>query len=159
MSLKCSNDLFQSEKKMCMSERETMQCQESKVLGFPGKNEKRNEEQLIAPCSTKKCKLEHGAEQHDSSKHSSLAKDAHSYSLYSTNNSMKRESSHRSDSGSAQNAQVGSALLRKDKRIIQQGDAKFLSQKKTSAISSLVPSGDEETRGSEFLVQVRFLLM
>ncbi|KAM1822970.1 hypothetical protein ACFX13_025632 [Malus domestica] len=154
VSLKCSNDLFQSEKKMRMCDRGTMQCQESKVLGFPGKNEKRSEQQLIAPCSTKKYKLEHGAEQHDSSKHSSLAKDAHSYGLYSTNNSMRSESSHRSDSGSAQNAQVGSALLCKDTRIIQQGDAEFLSKKKTSAISSPVPSGDGETRGSEFLVQV-----
>ncbi|XP_016649189.1 PREDICTED: regulator of telomere elongation helicase 1 homolog [Prunus mume] len=156
VSLKCSNNLFRNEKKLLICERETLQCQDSKVFGFPGKNEKRGEE-LITPCSAKRCKL---STEHDSvhlidnsNKHSSLAKDSDSYGGF-PNINPRSESSHISDSSSSQNAQVGSAFLRKDKRIIQQGDAEFLSNKNKGAISIPVLSGDKETRGSEFLVQV-----
>ncbi|CAL2233937.1 unnamed protein product [Prunus armeniaca] len=114
VSLKCSNNQFRNEKKPLICERETLQCQDSKVFGFPGKNEKRDEE-LITPCSAK--------------------------------------------SSSAQNAQVGSSLLGKDKRVIQQGDAEFLSNKNKSAISIPVLFGDKETKGSEFLVQVSILMI
>ncbi|CAL2245602.1 unnamed protein product [Prunus armeniaca] len=68
---------------------------------------------------------------------------------------MRSESSHIYESSSAQNAQVGSSLLGKDKRVIQQGDAEFLSNKKKSAISIPVlsawyQSGDFGIANSSF---------
>lgn len=148
VSWKCSNDVLGNEKKLLTLKRESMQCQDRKVIGLPGKsilNEKWGEE-LITPCSVKKCKVstEHDAAQHidNSIKHSFLTMDFESHGLLSTISSMRSESSHRSKSSdreSAQNAQAGSKLLHKD----------------NSVTFGPVPSGDEETRGSQFLVQVR----
>ncbi|KAI5322296.1 hypothetical protein L3X38_031368 [Prunus dulcis] len=120
VSLKCSNNQFRNEKKPLICERETLQCQDSKVFGFIGKNEKRGEE-LITLCSAKRCKLstDHDSVHHIeiSNKHSSLAKDFDSYGGF-PNINLRSESSHISDSSSAQNAQVGSSLLGKDKTVI-----------------------------------------
>ncbi|KAM5579000.1 regulator of telomere elongation helicase 1 [Rosa sericea] len=148
VSWKCSNNLLGNEKKLLSLKRESMQYQDRKVIDLTDEsilNEKRSEE-LITPCSAKKSKVsaEHDAAQHinNSIEHSSLTKDFESHGLLSTISSMRSESSHRSKSSdreTTQNAQAGSKLLHKD----------------NSVTSSPVPSGDEEMRGSQFLVQVK----
>lgn len=140
VSWKCSNDVLGNEKKLLTLKRESVQCQDRKVLGLSGTsilNGKWGEE-LVTPCSAKKCKVstEHDAAQHidNSIKHSFLTKDFESHGLLSTISSMRSESSHRSKSSDRESSQR---------------------QKDNSVTFSPLPSGDEEIRGSQFLVQVK----
>lgn len=70
-------------------------------------------------------------------------------------NPVKLESSQISDTISAQNAQVSSALLHKDDGTSQKREVDFLRQKNKGSDSIPVLSGNEETRGSNFLIQVK----
>ncbi|XP_004302912.1 PREDICTED: regulator of telomere elongation helicase 1 homolog [Fragaria vesca subsp. vesca] len=157
VSWKCSSTLLGNEKKPLTLKRESMQYQDRNIIDLTLKRDSmqyqdRNiidltggsmlkekwSEEMITLCSAKKCKVsaEHDAAQHinNSPEHSSHTMDFESHGL----NSIRSESSHRSKSSdreSTQNAQGGSKLLHKD--------------------NDPVPSGDEETRGSQFLIQVK----
>ena len=70
---------------------------------------------------------------------------------FSSPSSLECENRHESDDKRMQSANVGISLLREDNKKMK---AETVVQKgKTGRLSS-VPSGAEETKGSEFLVQV-----
>ncbi|KAK9281860.1 hypothetical protein L1049_004767 [Liquidambar formosana] len=113
--------------------------------------------ELIAPCSGKKrriLKIEPDVMQahENSNEHSSVVRKAQSNYPSFTANSVKCEKPQKSDSGT-QNTHVNSAQLHD--WAAQKGDAGSISQKHKGVQSSPAPCVDEETRGSDFLIQVQ----
>ena len=70
-------------------------------------------------------------------------------------NSVNLENLQNSDGISTQNTQVGSSVLHKDQGTSQGKQAQFFRQKNKGVQSNPVPSGNEESRGYAFLIQVK----
>ena len=70
-------------------------------------------------------------------------------------NSVNLENLPNSDGISTQNTQVGSLMLHKDQGTSQEKQAQFFRQKNKGVQSNPVPSGNKESRGSAFLIQVK----
>lgn len=149
--LKYASELLVNEKKLLVSERKATQFQNCGISDFPG-NSTLDEEpsnQLITPCFAKKRRLrtELEIEQHD--------ENYELRGLTASINPMGCENLLGSNSGSAQSSRVGVSLLPKDSRTIKKRDVEILDQKDMVVQSGFVLSANEETRGSEFLIQVR----
>ncbi|GMY34229.1 regulator of telomere elongation helicase 1 homolog isoform X1 [Fagus crenata] len=159
--LKRSSDLICNENKLLMPGRKNMQHQDHEIIDLTGYSilDEKPSKELLAPCSARKRKLlgiENVAMQQIevSHEHSSGAKKFEINGPLSIN-SIKLENSQISDGISTQNAQVGSALLHKDDGTTQKREVQFLRQKNKGVQSSPAPSGNEESRGSDFLIQVK----
>jgi regulator of telomere elongation helicase 1 len=160
--LKRSSDLICNEKKLLMPGRKNMQHQDHEIIDLTGYSilDAKPSKELIAPCSARKRKLlsiENVAMQQIevSHEHSSGANKFEINGPLSIN-SIKLENSQISDGISTQNAQVGSALLHKDDGTTQKREVQFLRQKNKGVQSSPAPTGNEESRGSDFLIQVKY---
>uniref|UniRef100_A0A2N9I226 ATP-dependent helicase C-terminal domain-containing protein n=1 Tax=Fagus sylvatica TaxID=28930 RepID=A0A2N9I226_FAGSY len=159
--LKRSSDLICNENKLLMPGRKNMQHQDHEIIDLTGYSilDEKPSKELLAPCSARKRKLlgiENVAMQQIevSHEHSSGAKKFEINGPLSIN-SIKLENSQISDGISTQNAQVGSALLHKDDGTTQKREVQFLRQKNKGVQSSPAPTGNEESRGSDFLIQVK----
>ncbi|KAJ0076402.1 hypothetical protein Patl1_34125 [Pistacia atlantica] len=116
---------------------------------------KPRKEEAIAPCSAKKRKVLNTELDACISNATEIASGAESsQSSYPLSRTClgKHEKPQISDSRSRQNAEV-SALQCKVDGTLRRRDAEFLSQKSEAVLSSV--SGDEETKGSTFLIQVK----
>ena len=162
--LKHLNDPTGNVKKMLMPGRKNMQYQDPEIIDLTGYSlldeQLSKDEELIAPCSARKRKLlstENVAMQKNevSHEHSSDGKTLEINGPSFSINPAKLESSQISGTIIAQNAQVGSALLNKEDGTSQKREVDFLRQKNKSFDSIPVLSGNEETRGSNFLIQVK----
>lgn len=151
VKLKFGSELLINEKKLLVSERKATQFQNCGISDLPG-NSTLDEEpsnQLITPCFTKKRRVHTDLEieQHDENYELS--------GLTASINPMGCENLQGSNNVSAQSSQVAVALLPKDSRTIKKRDVEILDQKDKAVQSGIVLSANEETRGSEFLTQVR----
>lgn len=155
IKLNFSNELLFNEKKSLVSEGKAMQFQNRRIIDLSCNStmDVKPSNQLIAPCSAKKRRLntEHEMMQHIKNEHLSHAKNYGLNGLTSIINSVECENPHGSKSGSSQSGQ-GLALLHKDSRTLKNSETEILDQKNKVVQSS---SANEETKGSEFLVQVR----
>lgn len=162
--LKHLNDPIGNVKKLLMPGRKNMQYQDPEIIDLTGYSlldeQLSKDEELIAPCCARKRKLlstENGAMQkiEVSHEHSSDGKTFEINGPSFCINPAKPESSQTSGTIIAQNAQVGSALLHKEDGTSQKREVDFLRQKNKGFDSIPVLSGNEETRGSNFLIQVK----
>ncbi|KAK7837842.1 regulator of telomere elongation helicase 1 like protein [Quercus suber] len=160
--LKCQSDLISNEKKILMPGRKNMQCQDHEITDMTGYsilNEKPSKEKIREPCSARKRKLlniENAAMQqievsHDQSFGAKKFETTGPLGI----NSVNLENLQNSDGISTQNTQVGSSVLHKDQGTSQEKQAQFFRQKNKGVQSNPVPSGNEESRGSAFLIQVK----
>lgn len=138
--------------------RKITQLQNHEVIDLSGNSlldKKPRKEEAIAPCSIKKRKLLNTELDACISNVTEIACGAESselsYPLYRTCLG-KHEKPQISDSRSRLSAEV-SALPCKVDGTLQRGDGEFLSQKSEADQSSV--SGDEKTKGSSFLIQVK----
>ncbi|KAL5824826.1 hypothetical protein ACOSQ3_020889 [Xanthoceras sorbifolium] len=160
--LKGAIDLLHYEKKLLPSVRKNKQFQNHEVIDLTNNSlvdQKHRKEESIVPCSSKKRKVLNV--EHDATQHTKIAPDIASAversqlnDPFSNTSLVKNEKLHISDSKNKQNAQV-SALLCKDGGAILRRNAEFISQKSEAVSSSTPPCGDEETKGSAFLIQVQ----
>ncbi|XP_031265333.1 regulator of telomere elongation helicase 1 homolog [Pistacia vera] len=156
--LKGSCDLVQYEKKILHSGRKITQLQNREVIDLSGNSlldTKPRKEEAIAPCSAKKRKVLNTELDACISNATEIASGAESsQSSYPLSRTClgKHEKPQISDSRSRQNAEV-SALQCKVDATLRRIDSEFLSQKSEAVLSSA--SGDEETKGSTFLIQVK----
>lgn len=162
--LKYSSSLFCNEKKLLIPRKKNIQHQVHEMIDLTGKSsldETSSREELLLPCSAKKRKVfntEHSTgkieniHEHASSAERSKSKSNDPSSPHSL---VKIENPHISDDRSRQTAQVSSALPHKDDWITQKGNTEFLTQKNKGVHSAPVPRGEEEKKGSAFLVQVK----
>ncbi|XP_059458900.1 regulator of telomere elongation helicase 1 homolog [Corylus avellana] len=162
--LKHLNDPIGNVKKLLMPGRKNMQYQDPEIIDLTGYSlldeQLSKDEELIAPCSARKRKLlstENVAMQkiEVSHEHSSDRKTFEINGPSFCINPAKPESSQTSGTIIAQNAQVGSPLLHKEDGTSQKREVDFLRQKNKGFDSIPVLSGNEETRGSNFLIQVK----
>ncbi|GLT52921.1 hypothetical protein SLA2020_262300 [Shorea laevis] len=161
--LKHLSDPIGNVKKLLMPGRKNLQYQDPEIIdltGYSVLDEQLSKEELIAPCSARKRKLlsaENVAMQKIEVSHE-RSSDGKKFEINGPSfsiNPVKLESSQISDTISAQNAQVSSALLHKDDGTSQKREVDFLRQKNKGSDSIPVLSGNEETRGSNFLIQVK----
>ena len=160
--LKRRSDLISNEKKILMSGRKNIQHQDyeiTNVTGYSILNEKPSKEKLIAPCSARKRKvlnIANAAMQQIKVSHDQLfgAKRFETTGPLGIN-SVNLENLQNSDGISTQNTQVGSSVLHKDQGTSQEKQAQFFRQKNKGVQSNPLPSGNEESRGSAFLIQVK----
>jgi regulator of telomere elongation helicase 1 len=161
--LKHLSDPIGNVKKLLMPGRKNLQYQDPEIIdltGYSVLDEQLSKEELMAPCSARKRKLlsaENVAMQKIEVSHE-RSSDGKKFEINGTSfsiNPVKLESSQISDTISAQNAQVSSALLHKDDGTSQKREVDFLRQKNKGSDSIPVLSGNEETRGSNFLIQVK----
>lgn len=158
VKLSYASELIFNEKKLLVSGRKATQFQDRGITDLSGNSpldeEPRN--QLIAPCFAKKRRLHTELEtlHHDESfnEHLSIAKDCELNGSTASHNYMECENSQGSNNGSAQ---VGAALHRKGSWTIEKRDIENLDQKDKVVQSGIMHSADDESRGSEFLCQVR----
>ncbi|XP_015867293.3 regulator of telomere elongation helicase 1 homolog isoform X1 [Ziziphus jujuba] len=150
--LNYSNELLFNEKKSLVSERKAMQFQNCRItdLSCNSMMDVKPSNQLMAPCSVKKRRLNTEHEKHTKNEHLSHAKNFGLNGLTNISNSMVCENPHESNSGSSQSGE-DMALMNKDSRTLTKRETEILDQKNKVVQSS---SADEETKGSEFLVQV-----
>ncbi|XP_062156859.1 regulator of telomere elongation helicase 1 homolog isoform X3 [Alnus glutinosa] len=160
--LKHLSDPIGNVKKLLMPGRKNMQYQDPEIIDLTGYSvlDELGKEELIAPCSARKRKLlsaENVAMQkiEVSHEHSSDGKKFEINSPSFSINPVKLKSSQTSGTISAQNAQVGSAFLHKDDGTSQKREVDFLRRKNKGFDSIPVLSENEETRGSNFLIQVK----
>ena len=159
LTLSSPSDLFSKKKSLLITGRKIMQCSNnemsssfnSSLLG--GKPSK----EVLATSTAKKLritKLDPGAMQNFemSHQHPFIVKKAQ-LNDHLTNHSVKHDNSQLPD-GRNTETQVGSAMLLEDDS--PKKDAEFLSQKGKGVQSNPVPCNDKETRGSAFLVQVKY---
>ncbi|KAA8541817.1 hypothetical protein F0562_022969, partial [Nyssa sinensis] len=142
--LKRPSDLF-SYGKLLVSGRKRMQHNNCEIVDLTS-NALAGEKELIVPCSMKKhkiLKIETDLRQQfeKTHEHLSIDKKTQPNNPSFITDLVKEEGPQTSDSGILQNVQAGSALLLGDE---------MTAQKKTN-----VPCGDDETRGSAFLIQVQ----
>ncbi|KAG6733763.1 hypothetical protein I3842_01G240500 [Carya illinoinensis] len=160
---KCSRDTICNEKNLPMPARKNMQNQAHEVIDLTGYSildEQPSKEELLVPFHARKRKLvsmENVATQQIEvfHEHLSRAKKFETNGASSGINSVRLENSPISNSISSQHAQVGTALLHKDNGTPQRSEVEFLRQKNKDVQSINVPSGNEENRGSDFLIQVK----
>ncbi|XP_075664293.1 regulator of telomere elongation helicase 1 homolog [Castanea sativa] len=160
--LKRPGDLIGNETKILMPGRKNMQHQDHEITDMTGYsilNEKPSKEKLIEPCSARKRKLlniENAVMQqievsHDQSFGAKKFETTGPLGI----NSVNLENLQNSDGISTQNTQVGSSVLHKDQGTSQEKQAQLFRQKNKGVQSNPVPSGNEESRGSAFLIQVK----
>ncbi|KAM3747686.1 hypothetical protein ACB098_05G053700 [Castanea mollissima] len=160
--LKRPGDLIGNEIKILMPGRKNMQHQDHEITDMTGYsilNEKPSKEKLIEPCSARKRKLlniENAVMQqievsHDQSFGAKKFETTGPLGI----NSVNLENLQNSDGISTQNTQVGSSVLHKDQGTSQEKQAQLFRQKNKGVQSNPVPSGNEESRGSAFLIQVK----
>lgn len=114
--------------------------------------------ELISPCSWKKPKIENpccNLTQHSEKSCEDLVKKSPLNNLFFLSDSPKHARLEILESGSNQNAQDGLGVLLSDEMTKQKKTTEFISQKSKDALSSPAPCGDEEKRGSTFLIQVQ----
>ncbi|KAK4590598.1 hypothetical protein RGQ29_020951 [Quercus rubra] len=144
-----------------MSGRKNIQHQDyeiTNVTGYSILNEKPSKEKLIAPCSARKRKVlnvANAAMQQIKVSHDQLfgAKRFETTGPLGIN-SVNLENLQNYDGISTQNTQVGSSVLHKDQVTSQEKQAQFFRQKNKGVQSNPLPSGNEESRGSAFLIQL-----
>lgn len=113
----------------------------------------------LVPCSAKKRKVFHAGNSTsqigNSHQHASSAERSQSIAPLSLSSLVKLENPLISANKGRQNAQVSSTLPIKDHAITHK-DAEILTQKNKDVQSTSVPRDDEQTRGSAFLIQVKW---
>ena len=154
-----SNELQGKEKKLLISDGKGLQNRSSIITDSPGISilDEESFKALLTPCLSKKRKVvgtKHGEMRHEENfkDHSYRLRNCESNDISSSPNSLECESRRDSDSGSVRRAQVGAPQLSEDSTTSNNNkktDGKVVGQKDN------VPSGNEETRGSDFLIQVR----
>lgn len=139
--LKCSRDTICNAKSLLMPAKKSMQNQARETIDLTGYSlsDEQPSKELLAPCHARKRKL-------------LSTENVDSFSI----NSVHLDNSPISNSISSQHAQVATALLHRDNGTAQRREVEFLTQKNKDVQSVTVPGGNEENRGSDFLIQVNF---
>ena len=160
--LKRPSDLISNEKKILMPGRKNIQHQDHEITDMTGYsilNEKPSKEKIIEPCSARKRKLLNienvVMQQIEVSQDQSFGAKKFETTGPLGINSVNLENLQHSDGISTQNTQVGSSVPHKDQGTSQEKQAQFFRQKNKGVQSNPVPSGNEESRGSTFLIQVK----
>ncbi|KAF3450771.1 hypothetical protein FNV43_RR06860 [Rhamnella rubrinervis] len=145
VELKYASELLINEKKLLVSERKATQFQNCGMSDLPGNStlDEKQSKQFITPCFTKKRRLRTELEIEQLDENYELS------GLIAPINPMGCKNLLGSNDGSAQSSQVAVALLPKDSRTIIKRDVEILDKK-----DKVVQSANEETRGSDFLIQV-----
>lgn len=156
-----SSDLICKEKNSLMLQRKNMRSQAYEIIDLSDHSildEQPRKGELIAPFSARKRKLlstENVATQQNEFSHGHLSNEK-KFEINGPSfciSSGELEKSQIPHSLSSQKAQSGTSLLHKDDETGQRREVEFLSQ--NDGVKSIpVPSGNEETRGSDFLIQV-----
>ncbi|XP_059642020.1 regulator of telomere elongation helicase 1 homolog [Cornus florida] len=160
-TLRCSNDLLCSEKKMLITGKRSMQYNNCKIVDLTSDStlDEKPSKELILPCCKKPkgLKIEPDLTQQFENyhKHPSIANKAIQICPSLVTDTVRHEKSRVSDNSTLQNAQIASAELLDYEMNVHKKTTESLSQKNKGIQSSSVPSGDEERRGSAFLIQVQ----
>ncbi|CAK7356664.1 unnamed protein product [Dovyalis caffra] len=157
--LNYSSTVIYNEKKMLIPGRKNIQ-QKDEMIGLTGKpssDEIQSRKELV-PFSAKKQKVFHAGystgQIENTLEHASVAERSQSIDPFSLSSLVKLENPQISGNRGKQNAQVSSTLSVKDHGVTRK-DTEILTQENKVGQSTSVPCGNEETRGSAFLIQVK----
>lgn len=148
LTLSSPSDPITKKKSLIITGRKIMQCSDNE-LSYSSNSSLLSEKpskEVIATCTAKKRRIEMFNQKPFIVKKAQL-------SNHLASHSVKRDTSKLPD-GTNMETHIGSAMLLKDDA--PKKDAEFLSQKGKGVQSNPVPCSEKETRGSAFLVQVKY---